>query len=58
MGPDCRKPDATQQCRGSTRVVYCSQRCQRAHWGPGGHKKYSGAAAASSGSARRGAMQG
>ena len=28
-------------------MVYCSQRCQKAHWGTGGHKKYCRAPAAS-----------
>merc|ERR1712086_1160895 len=36
--PDCRKADATQQCLRCRRVVYCSRRCQKVHWGTGGHK--------------------
>jgi len=44
---DCRKPNARKQCAGCYRVVYCDEQCQTTHWGPGGHKKYCGAAVAS-----------
>ena len=38
--PRCRKPGAGMLCNRCRRVVYCNHRCQKAHWGPGGHKKF------------------
>ena len=38
--PDCRQPDAKKLCASCKRVSYCSRRCQKIHWGMGGHKKF------------------
>jgi len=37
---ECGNLNAKKLCASCKRVSYCSRRCQKIHWGMGGHKKF------------------
>ena len=47
----CGKAGADKQCM-CKRVVYCNRRCQKDHWGRGGHKRHCTAVARNAAAAR------